>query len=108
MEAVLLDEIIEKTVNLKPEERQKLIKVLQEAESKTKTNGEETSVSPDTVWLRENRHRYGGMYVAIENGKLVGQGKNFREADKDAKKNGSQKPFITYVFPADSEPFGGW
>ncbi len=107
MQAVL-DEIIKTVVNLKPEDRQKVIQAVQEEERKTKTNGEDISVSPDTVWLRENRHRYSGMYVAIENGELVGQGKNFREADKDAKKNGSQKPFITYVFPADSEPFGGW
>lgn len=108
MEAVLLDKIIEQVVKLNPEDRQKVVRAVQEAEGKTKTNGEETSVSLDTVWLRENRHRYGGMYVAIENGELVGQGKNFREAEKDAKKNGSRKPFITYVFPADSEPFGGW
>ena len=107
MQAVL-DEIIKTVVNLKPEDWQKVTQAVQEEERKTKTNGEDISVSPDTVWLRENRHRYSGMYVAIENGELVGQGKNFREADKDAKKNGSQKPFITYVFPADSEPFGGW
>ena len=107
MQAVL-DEIIKTVVSLKPEDRQKVIRAVQEEERKTESNGEESSVSPDTVWLRENRHRYEGMYVAIENGKLVGKGKNFREADKDAKKNGSRKPFITYVFPADSEPFGGW
>ncbi len=104
----VLDEIIKMVVSLKPEDRQKVIRAAQEAERETKPNKQETSISPDTIWLRENRHRYGGMYVAIENGELVGQGKNFREADKDAKKNGSRKPFITYVFPADSEPFGGW
>ncbi len=108
MEAVLLNEIIEKAASLTAEERQKLIRFLQEQEAKPKTNGGKTSVSPDTIWLRENRHEYGGMYVAIEDGKLVGQGKNFREAETDAKKNGSRKPFVTYVFPADSEPFGGW
>jgi hypothetical protein len=37
MEAVLLDEIIEQVVSLKPEERQKVIRALQEKERKTKT-----------------------------------------------------------------------
>jgi len=70
MQAVL-DEIIKTVVNLKPEDRQKVTQAVQEEERKTKTNGEDISVSPDTVWLRENRHRYSGMYVAIENGELV-------------------------------------
>ncbi len=46
METVLLDEIIEKVVNLKPEKRQKLIRVLQEEERKTEPNGKK-SPSPN-------------------------------------------------------------
>ncbi|CAN5490890.1 hypothetical protein BH10ACI1_BH10ACI1_10390 [soil metagenome] len=107
MQAVI-DEIVEKVPSLTSKERRELIQLLQEEERKVEQNGGKGEVSPNTVWLRENRHKYGGMYVAIEDGKLVGQGKNFPEADKDAKKNGSRKPFITYVFPVDSKPFGGW
>lgn len=107
MQAVL-DEVIEKVAQFSDEDRDKLIEALQKQKNKNQKNGEKDEVSQNTVWLRENRDKYGGMYVAIEDSKLVGQGKNFREADIDAKKNGSRKPFITYVFPADSEPFGGW
>lgn len=53
METVLLDEIIEKVISHKPEERQKEIRALQEEERKTKPNGGKVYVSPDTVWERE-------------------------------------------------------
>lgn len=103
-----LDEIVEKFASLTSEERRELMQLLQEEEKKIERNERQADVSVNTIWLRENKHQYGGMYVAIEDGKLVGKGKNFREADKTARENGSQKPFITYVFPPDSEPFGGW
>ncbi len=54
MKTVLLDEIIEKVISHKPEERQKVIRALQEEERKTKPNGGKVYVSPDTVWEREN------------------------------------------------------
>ena len=104
----VLDEVIEKTMQFSDEDRDKLIQVLQNQKKKSQENGEKNDVSPNTIWLRENRHQYGGMYVAVEDGKLVGTGKNFPETEKNAKNNGSRKPFITYVFPPDSEPFGGW
>lgn len=108
MEAVLLNEIIEKTVKLKPEERKILIRVLQEQENKPETNGGKGFVHPNTLWVKKHRAEYAGKYVALEDGRLVGTGGNFPEASTDAKKNGSQNPMITYVFPLNGEPFGGW
>jgi len=104
----VVDEIIKTVISLKPEERRKVIKALQEEERKTKTNGAKGSVHPNTLWVKEHHAEYQGKYVAVDDGKLVGTGKNFPEALAEAKKNGSEKPMITYLFPLDSEPFGGW
>lgn len=105
---VIIDEVIEQATQLTEEEREKLTRVLQEQKPTYSKNGGQNDVSPNTIWLRENRHKYGGMYVAVEDGKLVGTGKNYPETLADAEKSGAQKPFITYIFPVDSVPFGGW
>ncbi len=107
MQAVL-DEIVEKVPTLTSKERRELIQLLQTEERKTKTDGKKGSVHPNTIWVKEHRAEYQGKYVALEDGKLVGTGKNYPEALAEAKKNGSEKPMITYIFPLDSEPFGGW
>lgn len=105
---VVLDEIIEKTEQISNEERDKLIRVLQEQKKRSRKNGDKGYVSPETIWVKEHRAEYAGKYVALENGELVGTGKNYPEALADAEKNGAQKPFITYLFPLDEVPFGGW
>lgn len=107
MQAVL-DELIEKTANLTDDEQDELIRVLQERKKQPKKNGKKGFVHPNTLWVKQHRAEYQGKYVAVENGKLVGTGKNFPEALAEAKRNGSEKPMITYIFPLDSEPFGGW
>lgn len=56
MQAVL-DEIIEKTREISDEERDKLIRVLQEQKNKVRKNGGQDDVSPNTIWLRENRRK---------------------------------------------------
>ncbi len=104
----ILDEVIEQATQLSKEEREKLIRVLQEQKPKHSKNGGKGYVSPETIWVKEHRAEYAGKYVALENGELVGTGKNYPEALADAKKNGAQKPFITYLFPLDEVPFGGW
>jgi len=107
MEAVLVDEIIEKVISLKPEERQKVIRALQEEERKIESN-KKKNPSPNIEWLKEHRNEVAGKHVALENGKLVGQGKTIREADQEAKRNGAKKPLLTYVPREDEELWGGW
>ncbi len=59
-------------------------------------------------WLKENREKYAGKYVALEKHKLVGIGKTLREVKEKAKENGFEKPFITLVYSENDVPFGGW
>ena len=104
----ILDEIAGKVPDLTSEERRELIRLLQEEENKENRNGRKGYVSPNTIWIKEHRAEYAGKYVALEDGKLVGTGKNYPEALTDARKNGAEKPMITYLFPLDEVPFGGW
>jgi hypothetical protein len=96
MQAVL-DEVIEKVVQFSDEDRDKLIEVLQKQKNKNQKNGKKGSVHPNTIWIKEHHAEYQGKYVAVDNGKLVGTGKNLPEALAEAKNNGSEKPMITYV-----------
>ncbi len=107
MQAVL-DEIIEKVISLKPEERQKVILALQEEERKTKTNGGQGYVSPDTIWVRENSHRYRGLHIALKDGELVATGKTIKEADLKAKEKGVKNPLLHYIPAEGEEVWGGW
>jgi phage repressor protein C with HTH and peptisase S24 domain len=59
-------------------------------------------------WLKENREKYAGKYIALSGDKLVGEGKTFREARRQAQEKGFQNPFVTYVYSETDVPFGGW
>lgn len=59
-------------------------------------------------WLKANRERFAGKYVALDGICPVGEGKTFREARENALKNGSVDPFVTFVYSEQDIPFGGW
>lgn len=107
MQAVL-DEIIEKTAQISDDERDVLIEILQNQKNKSKKNGGKGYVSPNTIWVKEHHAEYAGNYVALKDGALVAYGKTIKEADTKAKEKGVKNPSLTYLFPLDEEPFGGW
>lgn len=104
----VLDEIIEKTRKFSDAERDELIRVLQDQKNESKTNGEKKGVSPNIEWLKKHRSEVAGKHVALENGKLVGQGRTIKEADQEAKRGGAKKFLLTYVPREDEELWGGW
>ncbi len=59
-------------------------------------------------WLKENREKYAGKYVALSGNELVSEGKTLREAHEKAKEKGFQNPFLTFVYSENDVPFGGW
>jgi len=59
-------------------------------------------------WLKENREKYAGKYVALEESELVGIGNTLREARQQAKEKGFHNPFLTFVYSENDIPFGGW
>lgn len=107
MQAVL-DEIIEKVISLKPEDRRKVIRALEEEERKTKTNGGKGSVHPNTIWIKEHHTEYAGKHVALKDGELISFGDTIKEADVKAKKKGVEKFLLAYLPRQDEELWGGW
>ena len=59
-------------------------------------------------WLKQNREKYAGKYVALAGNELVGEGKTLREANEKAKAKGFRNPFLTFVYSENDVPFGGW
>lgn len=59
-------------------------------------------------WLKANREEYAGQYVALDGDKLVGTGKNIREAHEQAKRNCVNKPFLVRVSGENEILSGGW
>lgn len=107
MQAVL-DEIVEKVPILTSEERRELIQLLQEEERKAESNGKKGFVHPNTIWIKENHAEYAGKHIALKDGKLIAVGETIKEVDLKAKRKGVENPLLTYLFPLNREPFGGW
>lgn len=107
MQAVL-DEIIEQTEQFSDAERDELIRVLQEQKNKSKTNAATGYVSPNTIWVRENSHKYRGLHIAIKDGELIATGKTIKEADLKAKERGVKNPLLHYIPAEGEEVWGGW
>lgn len=60
-------------------------------------------------WMKENRQKYGGLYVALDGVRLLGTGRNYAEVAIVARDAGVKNAFIDYVMPLDGEgSMGGW
>lgn len=104
----ILDEMIERVPSLSSEDRQKLIRLLQEEEQKEKPNTEKKSLNPNIEWLKEHRDEYAGNYVALFEGELIAFGRTIKEADTKAKAKSYKKTLLTYVPAKDEVLWGGW
>jgi hypothetical protein len=107
MQAVL-DEVIEKVAQFSDEDRDKLFQFLLETKQKPKANGGKGYVSPNTIWVRENSHKYRGLHIALKDGELIATGKTIKEADLKAKEKGVKNPLLHYIPAEDEEVWGGW
>ena len=118
MSTAILDEIIKKTAELTSEERRELIRLLHDQEiekqaeerakrPKPKVNNNYVP-SPNTIWMKENSHKYKGLYVALYEGELIATGRTIKEADLAAKAKGFPKTMLTKIFGDDEAVWGGW
>ena len=112
MQTETLAQIKQQIVLLDKDSKRSLADFLAE-ELKSKA---EFSVSPtadedrqsQTEWLKQNREKYAGKYVALQGNELVGEGKTLREAREQAREKGFQNAFTTLVYSENDIPFGGW
>ncbi len=52
-------------------------------------------------WMKANRIKYAGQYVALDGAKLIGVGKTRPEAIRQAKDKGVKNAFVMYIYPLD-------
>lgn len=77
--------------------------------SEHRVNGDNAAKHRRREWMSANRHRYGGLYVALDGDRLIGTGKNYREAYDAALKAGKPDAFVDFVAPDDYVgEIGGW
>jgi hypothetical protein len=109
-------EIINATEMLPLEEQQRVLSVLENKIRRQKQQQPQVNGNRDEEmrhrrmgWLKANRERYGGQYVALDGDRLVGTGKIYREAAEAAKRAGVENAFVDYVRPINYIPeTGGW
>lgn len=91
-------------------ELENLVKKFTQIESESDlglANDDEQIRAKRMNWLKENREKYAGKYVALDGDNLVGRGNTIREAHEEAKKNGVKNPFLVRVTGEDEILSGG-
>ncbi len=111
-----VEEIISRVNQLSERDRMELMRRFSESlnfEGRSKTNGknkiaQKSNTDPNIEWIKKNKLKYAGSYVALKDGNLIAYGRTIKEADQAAKAKGISKPFLHYIFPKDYIPFAGW
>jgi hypothetical protein len=102
----LLDSLKQQSQNLSAREKAQFAEyLLNESKSENRTNSVSENTTEDrrkrTVWLKVNREKYAGKYVALVGGELVGYGDSRPEAIRQARAAGAENPFVVFVYPKD-------
>ncbi len=75
----------------------------EEAETENGRNIEDDEVKRRQLeWLKDNREKYAGQYIALDGDQLVGLGATIREAREQAKQNGVKSAFLVRVFSEET------
>jgi len=114
MQAETLTQLKQQIVSLNKFEKQDLAAFLAE-EIKDANDDQVLFSTPDDEkrksqleWLKANREKFAGKYIALSGTELVGESETFRGAREQALEKGFQNPFVTFVYSENDVPFGGW
>lgn len=117
MAVEVLDAIIEMIKPLSPKEKAKLKEILALDEKQHQPPPEQIAESTKNLdlkaedkelrrrqieWLKLNRRRFAGQYVALVGDHLAGHGATMREAREQARRNNYENPFITKIFAEET------
>lgn len=115
METTTVEEFVTKINELPAADRAELLRRLiqpappRDLPRKAPSNGTKRLENPNLKWIKKNKSKYAGNYVALKDGKLIAFGRTIKEADQAAKAKGVEKPFLHYLM-AEGEVawWGGW
>ncbi len=108
MSVEVLDSIKKQTTVLTKQEKFVLANYLLEqaeerAEAKNGKNLDDDDAKRRQLeWMKNNREKYAGQYVALDGDRLVGHGATIREANEQAKQNGVESAFLVRVFSEET------
>lgn len=112
-----LEHVKQMALTLTPEEKQALARYLLEAVDQELTSSREDSAlrsEEDEIrqrrmeWLKMHREEFAGQYVALSGDVLVGHGTTIREAHRQAKEKGVERPFLVRLTSENEVLFAGW
>ena len=118
MAAELLHDLMARSSDLTPEEKQRLAQYL--SDQVKGRNGDENSISQQATgtdpcksqlsvaWLKAHAGDYAGQHRALDGDHLVGSGRTIRDAQLAARQNGYQRALLVHVPPREGGAWGGW
>lgn len=118
MATELLHDLMARSSDLTPEEKQRLAQYL--TEQVKNGNGDEESNAPQSLrrdpkkgqlaiaWLKAHADEYAGQHVALDGDRLVGSGKTMRDAQAAAEEQGYPEALLVHVPPREGGVWGGW
>lgn len=107
MQIETLTQIKSQIVLLDDESKKDLADFLAE-ELTHKSESSTVSNQQEIEWLKQNREKYAGKYVALCGNEFICEGKNLHETKQTAIEKGFENPFVTFVYSETEVPFGGW
>lgn len=108
MSVELLETLKEQAQKLSPQEKAQLKEFL--SLKTTEANGKDLGLAGEDKsvirnlhknWLKDNRQKYAGQYVALDGENLIANGKTLQEANEKAQNLGFENAFVVYVYPLD-------
>ncbi len=113
MSVETLEAIKQQTAVLSRQEKFVLANYLLEQTKEEAATANGSHIATDDVkrrqleWLKNNREKYAGQYIALDGDCLVGHGATIREANEQAKQKGVKNAFLVRVFAEETSVSAG-
>jgi|ERR1700752_25804 len=108
-----VDQIIKSIEQLPATEQERIRRWLEDkAASNSQGDSSEANANRSAksiIWLRENREKYLGQWVALDGDRMIASGPTAKEVYSKAKAEGVEIPFVELITDREPVPFtGGW
>jgi|SRR6266850_5316342 len=109
-----IERILEEVRNLQPDELEELHRALDREAHLRQTRADQNGavqtldLSLELRWIDDHREEYAGQWVAVRGERLLSSGPDGLSVYEAARQAGDERPFVTWVEPANGLPFAGW